>query len=467
MTAQRDMNVGQRVFSAQQQSSTMFDAMQAVQSAPPGQAMAAFQAVMPREAKIVQAEIDSDDPDVIDEAARDSAAHVAASVHQYTGREIAADTGGQYRDVKTGQPIANAVAGMNAQGTAALRSEAMKLVDVPQSDGSTKQEPTFQAQHYPSANAWVTAMASRLVASHSMQAAGVPGAPPSVAPSAPAPGSPAAAGQPGSATPPAGQAPGAAPTAPAVDPVLKQALGDPAFRLANTLPKPVPGQTPSATQKAALEDVGKAQSDLYKDAQTATAAAGSSLQFLQAAKAIMDSKGATLGAYGGMVSQASRWLPLGNTDATNYQEVSKYLGNAALAQAKQVFGAKLTQMEVKLQLQELSPSTKMTDTAVNNLLSTNIRNAQYAIASGRRVGTYLAAGNDPRNFGVWNQQYFPKEKAVKRAPPAGNTPANGNAGETPQAAARPDATGFIQGRLYPGANGTKARYMGAGQWQQQ
>jgi hypothetical protein len=68
-TAQRDMSVGQQVAVAQKQSSDLFDKMMAVQNAPPGQTMAAFEATMPQGAKIVQAEIDEGvDPD---EAARD------------------------------------------------------------------------------------------------------------------------------------------------------------------------------------------------------------------------------------------------------------------------------------------------------------------------------------------------------------------------------------------------------------
>jgi hypothetical protein len=471
MTAQRDQNVAQRTAIAQEQSSEMFDAMQSVQSAPPGLAMRTFEAVMPQGAKLVQQEIDEGvDPD---EAARDTAAHVAASVHQYTGRPIEADTGGQYRDKATGQPIANTVAGMNAQQTAALRAEGMKLVDVPQSDGSTKQEPTYMAQHFPSLTAWTQTMASRLIASQSLPAAGstsaAPGATPGVAPSAPAPGTQTPAGPLSAAGAPAGSPPlGAAPTAPTVSPAMKQALGDSSYRLANQpdLPKLQPGQTPSTEQKAAQADVGTTRSATFKDTQEMIASQQQALTFYRAAQQLLASPDSLKsGAYNGILAEAARWLKPDNVDTSNYQQVVKYLSNAAIQSAATTF-PKMTDSAKKLALTTLNPNAAQTPTALQHLIATQMANSQYMIDTANRFKTYNMAGNDPRMFYDWNRQYFPQEKVVvpDSTPPKGKVNAAATTPAAP-AAARPDATGFIQGRLYPGANGSKARYLGGGQWQ--
>jgi hypothetical protein len=171
---------------------------------------------------------------------------------------------------------------------------------------------------------------------------------------------------------------------------------------------------PDSTAKiAATNDARKA---LLQDSQDATTTASQSLTYLNAAKAIMDNKGANVGAYGGLVAQASRLLPGQSVDATNYQEVAKYLGNAALANAKAVYGQRMTQSEVGLQLNELSPSTKMTPQAITNLINANARSAQYTIDSAQRTRAYLATGGDPQQFGSWNQAYYPREKIVNAAP---------------------------------------------------
>lgn len=213
-----------------------------------------------------------------------------------------------------------------------------------------------------------------------------------------------------------GSAPGiarsAAPPISTGDPTLDKAIADPTYKL----PPLQPGQSLS---KSGI----KAREDLLDDSQKATDAASQSLQYLKAAQQIMQSKGAPVtGLFGPAAAQISRvW---GGVNATNYQEVAKYLGNAALATAKQTYGARMTQSEVKLQLNELSPSTHMTPDATNNLLDTNMRSAQYTVDSARRANAYLKAGNDPQTFAQWNQQYFPRENVVNKpssgmAPPPG------------------------------------------------
>lgn len=190
------------------------------------------------------------------------------------------------------------------------------------------------------------------------------------------------------------------------DPTLSKALSDTDYRL----PVMRPNQSASP---AIIESRNK----LMQDSSDATTAAGQSLQYLKAAQAIMTGKGAPTVALPGEI-RAQIGSVFGTVNATNYQEVAKYLGNAALSNAKQTYGSRMTQSEVGLQLNELSPSVKMTPDAIKNLLGTNIRNAQYTIDTANRARTYVKNGNDPMQFGQWNQQYWPRDSVNS---PAGNS----------------------------------------------
>jgi hypothetical protein len=130
------------------------------------------------------------------------------------------------------------------------------------------------------------------------------------------------------------------------DPALRQALADPDYKLPSQ--PVVSGRTPTPAQLDQQKATVTARTDLLKDSQDATQAAASSLQYLQAAKSIMDSKGATVGAYGGLINTLSRYTGFnGSTDAANYAEIAKNLGNAALANAKGIYGQRMTQSEVR------------------------------------------------------------------------------------------------------------------------
>ena len=231
----------------------------------------------------------------------------------------------------------------------------------------------------------------------------------------PQPGQPQQPGQqpgaPGAAPQPAAAAPPAAPA----DPVLRQALTDPEYKL--QVPKVIKGTSQTPAQADQAKTIVQARTDLLKDSQDATSAAAQSMQYMQAAKAILNSKQVpTTGAYGAMIAKASALLPGQSVDATNYAEVAKYLGNAALAQAKGIYGARMTQSEVGLQLNELSPSTKMTDAAIRDLLDTNIRSAAYTINAARKSKAYLASGGDPQKYSDWLENYYPRAQTVNNPP---------------------------------------------------
>jgi hypothetical protein len=219
-------------------------------------------------------------------------------------------------------------------------------------------------------------------------------------------------------------------------------LSDTSFRYQ---PPPAPK---NQSDLAANTDQAKAnvtaRQTLKADSDDATKAAAQAQTYLQAAKSIMDDKGANVGAYGGLIAKASALLPGQSVDATNYQEVAKYLGNAALANARGIYGNRMTQSEVGLQLNELSPSVHMTDTAINNLLNTNLHAAQYTIDSAKRVVPYLAANNDAANFSKWNQKYYNQADTVNGQPTRPGQQTSGPAA----AASVPTATGPSGQKLY-------------------
>lgn len=233
-----------------------------------------------------------------------------------------------------------------------------------------------------------------------------------------APAGPAPATRAASAAPPRRTTPATAPTAPAAttgDKYLDTALADPQWRQ-----KPLPPVTDQLNRDAALkqQDLNIAnRNQLQKDSEAATNAGATAMQYLKAAKSIMDSKGATVGAYGGLLTSASRWMG-GGPQSTNYQELAKYLGNAAAQQAQGNF-PNATQSEVHMQFNELSPNVSMDDATIKKLLNTNIRSTDYALKSASRVKDYLAQGNEPMNFAKWNQRYYDRDKLVN-APAATN-----------------------------------------------
>jgi hypothetical protein len=188
-----------------------------------------------------------------------------------------------------------------------------------------------------------------------------------------------------------------------------QSLQDKDYRL-NTPPvQQGTSQTPAALEES--KNIVAAKNDLLKKSQDDISSASQAQAYLTAAQRIMASKGAPVtGLPGRVVNDISRIY--GGIDATNYQEVAKYLGNAALQGAKQTYGARMTQKEVDLQLHELSPSTAMTPDAINNLLGQMKLNAQYAIAAGSHAKKYLAAGNDPRQYEDYLNHYFSRDDFV-------------------------------------------------------
>lgn len=165
------------------------------------------------------------------------------------------------------------------------------------------------------------------------------------------------------------------------------------------------------TQRTNLANATK----LLNDTDSATAVAATTLQYIRAAQSIMQSQGATVGAYGRLLADASRYAGpfTGKVDSTNYQELAKYLGNAAAQSAKANFPA-ATQQEVGMQFEEMSPNVKMNADTINDLLAVNARVAANVIENGKRARAYIGdpqnPTNQPLNFQKWAQKYFPVDK---------------------------------------------------------
>ncbi len=91
----------------------------------------------------------------------------------------------------------------------------------------------------------------------------------------------------------------------------------------------------------------------------------------------------------------------GSGTVTPTLELNKYLKNTALQGARAIYGARMTQTEVKLQTDEMSPSAHMTRDAIASLMQQdNIRNG-YAKQRSNDYSQYVQQGGDPMQFERW------------------------------------------------------------------
>jgi len=307
-----------------------------------------------------------------DTTAAQIAAQHATVIHQYTGAGYA---GANAVDERTNVPAAGPAA---AQLGPEARSHRQLALAQPTVYGAGLPEPLGKA-------------------------AGIADAPPGVASqSATAQPPQRAPVRPTTTTAPAAAAP--------QDPVLAKALADPKY---NAAPIPTPTDQVSLQNS---KDLQKARTEtatnLQQDAEQAAQSSGSALQFALAAKQIMDSKGApTVGLFGPAMKAATSVF--GGVDATNYQEVAKYLGNLAVQSGKGNF-PHATEKENMMQFNELSPGVNQTGDALKDLLNTNINNIKYTLDTANRTTDFLDPKNkkDPQKFFRWNQENFPRENAV-------------------------------------------------------
>lgn len=398
----------QRQLSANQ----AYQTAQSVADAPPGAAFAVLSRYNPQAAEAIKKQYPDDSGAQLDADVREYAGHVGAATHQYTGRPTDMENG-VLVDKNAGRPVLGTdqvLTGLSAEA----KQKAFNEANAPITVGDQLAQPTWKAAGYPSAEAYVVAAdrAARSSAANPPQ-----GGPPTTPGQIPASTSqlPASSSQ-STPTPSAAPEPKAAPApSPAVtDPVLKQALADPDYKI-QPLPAPK-SQEDLKSNNDLIAARNGARTDLLKDSSDATNTAAQALTFTKAAQAIMASNGNVAGLGADTRAQISRAMQAAGwskgVDATNYQELSKYLGNAALQGAKQSYGSKMTESEVKLQMEQLSPEATKTPDAINNLLNTNAKNLQYTLDTAKRVKPYLASGNDPQSFAQWNDSHFNRSGAV-------------------------------------------------------
>ena len=212
-----------------------------------------------------------------------------------------------------------------------------------------------------------------------------------------------------------------------IDPKLTTALQDPKFDYApsnNGAPyKGSIGQTPPPP---VMEDMSKqtaARNDLAKTSSEGVNAASAALTMYKAAQDVLAKGAYNGGAWNAELAKYARWLPSGwqSHMTGDYQEVAKYLGNAALQSGKGIF-AKMTEKESEAVMHDLNPSPAMDPSALREMIARGIKTAQYSLDGAKLVPAYLAARKDANQFGTWYQTHYPMEIETKPAGPASKPP---------------------------------------------
>lgn len=423
-TTIRDNGVVSRTAANQRDANSLYDVMGSVADPDNANPFATLARIAPQTAKAIQARV-GDDPAALNSAAAAYAAHVGASVHQYTGREAVADTAGVYRDKVTGQPVLGVPkTGLSEQQWADLATKGSAPTKKQDSAGHTIDMTQWQYDGAPNLGAWVMRMAAR---------GGV-----QPTPAAKTAATAAASTQPAASLPKVS------------DPVLRAALADTSWRLPQQ--KTVVGVSQSDNEKNAGQVPIDQTKQLKADMGSLTSSSAQSMLYLQAAKAVLNSPGhAPTGLSAPLQTIISRaWSVVGGGGswAAKQQEMAKYLGNAAVQTFRQNFGARPAAQEFVIQMRDLNPSGNMEPSALNDLIDTNIAVAKYGISTAQRMIPYLAAKNDPGEFAQWNQKYFPREDIVTQSKAQGQQKT-----QTQQAANSPPISTLKEGHNTTFKNG--------------
>lgn len=404
---QRQFRVDQQTAASQYGANNMYEAIHTVVDAAPGTAMAQLEAIAPNTVKKIREQI----PDAADEdaAARAYAAHVGGVVHQYTGRKSVPRADGTYVDEVTGRPIPGVEkSGLTEDQWAGLAKAGNNLVDMNDGQGHVVKVPQWRANGAPDLQSWVMQQAAHGGDFGSQPTIG--GAPKAVATKAAQAGIASAAANAPAATP--GEAKdGTTTTNGQPDPVMSKALADPDYKFVP--PSHKFGTALSPDEQNTKNKQSDAAVSLKEDLNKGVPATQQALTFYKAAQDILDSKGANTGKWATVLAHAGAWVPgMQVPAASNYQELAKYLGNAALNAGKSLF-PKMTQKEGDWILNKLNPSPNMNEDAVRNMIQTGVGMSQYTLDSAKRVGAYLRTGGDATRFQDWNSHYWPMTDVIK------------------------------------------------------
>lgn len=213
---------------------------------------------------------------------------------------------------------------------------------------------------------------------------------------------------------------------PAYEQRVSAALRDPQYKarfapanFANIPGAPVPG-----AEEGVKKYIGD-QAELRTYGGQVSQTAATSLMNLHAAKEIL-SRDAALPITGPLGAISQKLAALGyNTDtATGRQEAAKYLTNFAVSSLKDTYGSRPAAFDVKINLEQAFPNVKeMGTTAINDLVDSQIKQAQYLKETGDRAQRYANGRSlEPGSFPTWNERYFPKEDILAsktKGPPEG------------------------------------------------
>jgi hypothetical protein len=234
-----------------------------------------------------------------------------------------------------------------------------------------------------------------------------------------APTPPALGGQPGAAAGvPAAATAATSGTPPTSGPAVSGAPPGANAGIWSTVPKlhiPVtPGMSSDTYTTGNLEEASKKKAELVNEYGQAASLANQQLQYNQEALAALPS--AEVGPMSEwLTTNRQRLIELGVPEklipssgaVTPTLELNKYLLNAALQGARQIYGSRMTQNEVKLQTEEMSPSSHMTADAIRSLVQQGNIQAQYAVQRNADLQRYLNAGGDPQQFEAWYNTHRP------------------------------------------------------------
>jgi hypothetical protein len=444
--AMHDMRIQTQTQQNQLDSRDDFDKLVAVTNAPARGAMSVLEASHPETVAAIKRQFakDPDEDRDEDDAARMFASHTAGAVHQYTGRKAVKDEAGVYRDEETGIPIPGVEkVGLSTDQYLKFAHEAIAPTDVPDGNGGTIQVPMWKkaqmagAKNINGPGDWIMVRASQ---------ANLPGAAATLSPNSAPKQEARTVAQ--SALTQAQKTQGAAPPAtngaPSpvngigtarnaqgnVDPQLTAALQDSKYKYSpSNNGEPYQAQIGHTPPPAVMEDMKNqtaARNELAKTTNQGVGAASAALTMYKAAQDTLAKGNYDGGAWNAELAKYSKWLPAGWQDhmAGDYQEVAKYLGNAALQSGKGIF-SKMTEKESDAVMHDLNPSPGMDPTALRDMISRGAKTAQYSLDSAKRVPAYLRSGNDANQFNSWNQEHYPMQTETQP------TTAKPNAGVNP------------------------------------
>lgn len=351
------------------------------------------------------------------------AAQLAGLTHSVAELPVEFNPDGTAMDSRTKEEIPgyDAAVGMSAKDRANVITELSKPTNIKNSDGTESTVPTWQATGQFSSLEDGVKKTTALANMHRASPATVAPAIAAARNPAPAPaGAPTAAAAPAAARPQAAGGPSPSAVAQAtlakIPPAQRAAYTDSDYQLP---PQPPVVRGTSAPQEVIDERkaITKARTDLLGEQAQNTQAAGQALRYYQLANDVLKDGNVTTGWSADHISQVSAALTqlripsswLG--DPSKAARLTKALTNAGLQDLRAKFGSKIAQSEVFLNLNKASPNIDMPLPALKHIIQDQIDNMNYAVQSGQRVNQYLATGNDPRKFDVWNQKYFPRQNA--------------------------------------------------------